>query len=151
MGSKLITLQSERTIYLATSANQIQEAMLAADVSAYQFVTPFVRVVRSADNSLQTSGVDFTFLTACTLLTTDDESAKGLRFVDVVGYTISAAPAAAIVGAGTNGQTFTAAIASGVVPALQNLGGLLQWKCTNPSGVNTATVHFEIQLICRGP
>jgi hypothetical protein len=149
MAPATIEHQTERTIYLAASGVMVQETMLAAKIEPFQYVVPYVRVVRSADNNLKTTGVNFTFITAAFLATTDDESAKGARFVEVSGYTVAVMPPADIIGAGVNGQTFTATPANGVIPALQNMGGLLLWKCTNPSAINAATLRFEIHLICR--
>lgn len=155
MSSSLIVLQPERYIKLGPGLSLTQSSLMAVDIRQYQFITPFVRVLRSVDNSLSPTGVRFTFKTAALVSSTDDEEVRGVRFVAMTtasDFKVDVTPTAAIVGSGSNGATFGPGIvaSTGIVNALQNLGGLLIWSCQNLEIMTTNVLSFELHLVCRG-
>lgn len=165
MAQNVIQLQPERTISLPAPAGSpntsflVQESMLAANILPYFIVTPFVRIVRANENSLP-AGTDllFTFQTAPLLVSPDDETTKGYRFgtfmdgesgTDIPGFSIRIHPSAAGPSSyADNGGTFFNSGSGG--PAMQGLGGLIRWKCTNNTTSSPVTLRFEVLLVCRG-
>lgn len=139
-----------------------QPEPFAANVLAFQFVLPFLRIRTDPFNLIipgqgdtQAQNVAIRFATAAVLLTPDESSVSGARFVDV-GSGSSNATAVVIPDSYnanntlTLGKTYTTAPGgtdTGPRP-ISNPGALLLWKCINSY---TAAVRFraDIYLVCR--
>jgi hypothetical protein len=146
--SKVIRLQEPRLISLGGSnpTSETQPESLGAYVGDSRLVVPFIRVIRDAANSLSGgASIAFTFYTAAALLSSDESTTSGLRFVELTGYTITISDTYS--GNSTNGKTYTGTISSGKITPLENPGAILIWKAslTGTSG----TLKFEIDLIGR--
>ena len=155
MPQSIIVLQSERSISLTRTGAFVQDPMDAANVLPYQFVVPFVRIIKAPENSVEGSdGLTISFQTAALMSTPDDETTKGFRWgSSAAGTDVNEGPTFIIkdVSGSTNGSTLYPAAEEGAIPAMTNLGGLLRYKLTNNSASTTNTLRFEIHLICRGP
>ena len=155
MPQSIIVLQSERSFSLAPGGAFVQGPMDAANVLPYQFVVPFVRIIRAPENSVEgVDGLTISFQTAALMSTPDDETTKGFQWgSDAVGIAIDEATTFVIksITATANGSTLYPTAEEGAIPAMTNLGGLLRYTLTNNSPTATNTLRFEIHLICRGP
>ena len=72
---QIIKLQPRRLLHLtAGSLSETQIEPMAANISGFRFVTPFVRLLRDPANSYTAGAITFNFLTAAMLANPNDSS-----------------------------------------------------------------------------
>lgn len=149
MAHNIIRLQDDYFFQLASTGTLIQPEALAVNVSPYRFVTPWVRIRTSADNSLSGGGsVTFKWKTAAVLLTPEESSSSGERFVDCSNADITISDTYA--GLANPGKSYTLDPPGTGLEflAIVNPGGLMIWECVS-TYMKAVAFRADIYLVCR--